>query len=366
MMLAEAAVAVDEGPRCQSRICPISRGACPGSCVFAVVMQSQSLGVIVFDCGADALVFTNNAAQALLARAGQRADYPTLRALFLPRGEAVDGYSAVRRPEPLRVGSRILGYTLYRADRFAWVLVRDITEKERLESVAEAVESMNNIGYVFSAVRHELGNPINSVKAALSVLRANVHSYSKETVADYLDRMAAELGRVENLLRSLKTFSLYERPEIRPTELGGLLEEFARLVGDEARRRGISLSVEAGGECWAACDPRALQQVLLNLFANAAEAVAGRDRSEVRLTASPADGVALVRVQDSGQGMTPEQRRMLFKPFHTTKEKGTGLGLVISRKMVARMSGTISVESDEGVGTTVTVALPQAGPEARP
>lgn len=352
-------------PTCgDARTCPISQGPCPGSCVFAEVMQSQSLGVVVFDCGADALVFANRATHLLLERAGQHADYATLRALFLPKGAAPAGPAGVRRPDPVRVGSRLLGYTLYRSGRFAWVLLRDITEKERLESIAEAVESMNNIGYVFSAVRHELGNPINSIKAALSVLRTNFDSYSRETVAEYLDRVGAELGRVESLLRSFKSFSLYERPEIEPVEMGALLGDFARLVSDDTRRRDISLSVEVEGKCWAACDPRAMRQVLLNLFANAADAVAGREGSKVRLAASLGEGLALVRIQDNGHGMSPEQRRNLFKPFHTTKEKGTGLGLVISRKMVARMSGTITVESEEGLGTTVTIALPASPAEA--
>lgn len=343
------------------RSCPITQGPCPGRCVFAEVMQTQSLGVVVFDCESDALVFANRAAQALLQRAGREADHATLRSLFLPGGEALDGFSASRRPDPVRVGSRLLGYSQYRVGRFAWVLVRDITEKARLESIAEAVETTNNIGYVFSAVRHELGNPINSLKAALSLLRASVDSCSREMLADYLDRMAAELGRVENLLRSLKTFSLYERPEIRPVELGALLLEFARLAGDETRRRGISLSVDVAGEVWAAGDPRALQQVLLNIFANAADAVAERDRRDVRLSASAADQLATLRVEDSGHGMNAEELQRAFKPFHTTKQNGTGLGLVISRKMLVRMGGTIGIESTEGVGTVVSIALPVAG-----
>ena len=207
------------------RVCPISQGPCPGECVFAHVMEGQTLGVLVFDLAAPALLFANRAARALLEKDGRPVDYESMRALFLDGGDAARRFETVGRPEPLRLGSRLIGYTLYREGPFAWALVRDITAKARLESIAEAVESMNNIGYVFSAVRHELGNPVNSIKAALSVLRANVESYSRETVAEYLDRMGAELGRVENLLRSLKTFSLYERPEIRAVDLRALLDE---------------------------------------------------------------------------------------------------------------------------------------------
>jgi signal transduction histidine kinase len=91
----------------------------------------------------------------------------------------------------------------------AWAFF-DITEKSRLESIAEAVETMNNIGYVFSAVRHELGNPINSVKAGLSVLRANIDTFSRSVVIEYVDRLSSELSRVEVLLRSLRNFSMYD------------------------------------------------------------------------------------------------------------------------------------------------------------
>lgn len=323
-------------------------------------MEGQSLGVLVFDLALRSLLFANRAARALLAGAGRVVDYEGLRELFLPAGEHPLGPYSESRPEPVRLGSRLIGYTLYREGPFAWALVRDITAKARLESIAEAVESMNNIGYVFSAVRHELGNPVNSIKAALSVLRANLDSYPRATVAEYLDLVMGEIGRVEHLLRSLRTFSLYERPDVVPVDLDGFLRAFVALVDGECKRRQLDLSLELAPGCWAACDPRALQQVMLNLFANAADAVDGRERPRARISASSAEGLVTLRLEDNGCGMDAEQLRNLFRPFHTTKDRGTGLGLVISRKMVARMSGTIAVESAAGVGTLVTITLPEA------
>ena len=97
---------------------------------------------------------------------------------------------------------------------------------------------MNSIGYVFSAVRHELGNPINSVKAALSVLRTNLDTFPREVVLEYLDRLGSELGRVEDLLRSLRSFSMYEQLEPTPVQLAPFIESFVALSRSDLERRG--------------------------------------------------------------------------------------------------------------------------------
>ncbi len=340
-----------------AQLCPISHGPCPGECIYADVMESQRLGVVVFDLGRSSLQFVNRFARDLFRRLRQAADYETLRDLLLTPGPEGDSDRPARS---LRIGTHLLGYTVYRARTFAWVYVRDITNKARLESIAEAVNTMNNIGYVFSAVRHELGNPINSVKAALSVLRANLDAYPKQTVAEYLDRIASEVGRVENLLRSLKSFSLYERPALQPVSIGPFVEQFVQFVGDDARKAGIALEAAVACDCWAICDARALQQVMLNLYANASDALRGRERPELRILLTKGEGLISLRMADTGVGIPEDDAQNLFQPFFTTKESGTGLGLVISRKLLAKMGGSIALESREGRGTTVHIALPES------
>lgn len=342
-----------------SRPCPISGSPCPGECIYAEVMDGQRLGVVVFDLGRSCLQFVNRFARDLFRSVQCEPDYGTLAPLLLTPGPEGDSDRPART---LRIGARLLGYTVYRARSFAWVYVRDITAKARLESIAEAVETMNNIGYVFAAVRHELGNPINSVKAALSVLRANLDTYPKRMVAEYLDRIGSEVGRVENLLRSLKSFSLYERPALQPVEIGAFVEEFARFVSEDAGKSGIRLEVAGGCRGWATCDPRALQQVMLNLYANASDALRQRENPELRIMVAKRDGLIAVWMADNGHGIPQDEARHLFQPFFTTKESGTGLGLVISRKLLARMGGTIAVESQEGRGTTVYLSLPESSP----
>ena len=359
MDLEEARVSDGTGAaRCAAdRACPISGSRCPGECIYADVMDSQRLGVVVFDLGRSSLQFVNRFARDLFQSVQREPDYETLAQLLLTPGPEGDSDRPART---LRVGPRLLGYTVYRARSFAWVYVRDITAKARLESIAEAVETMNNIGYVFAAVRHELGNPINSVKAALSVLRANLDTYPKPMVAEYLDRIGSEVARVENLLRSLKSFSLYERPALQPVEMGAFVQQFARFVSDDAGKSRIRVEVAADCQCWATCDPRALQQVMLNLYANASDALRQRDDPELRIMLSKRDGLITIWLADNGHGIPQREARHLFQPFFTTKESGTGLGLVISRKLLVRMGGTIVVESEEGRGTTVHVSLPES------
>jgi len=343
-----------------SKTCPISNAPCPGECIFADVMASVGLGIVVFDQNARTILFANPWARQLFARVGVPVEFEPLETLLLVR-EAVAREPLNGLAQQTRLGGRFLGFTVYSARGFAWVFVRDITEKARLESIAAAVETTNNIGYVFSAVRHELGNPINSLKVALGVLEANLDTYSKETIADYVTRMSTEVGRVERLLRSLRSFSLYERPEVVSVELSSFFHEFCNLVRPELDARGIRLQCEVSPSVIAHCDSRALHQVLLNLVTNATDALAGREDPCLTLKCVCSDSFAVIRLEDNGVGITDEQKAELFKPFSTTKPHGTGLGLVIVRKLLAAMGATISIDSVLGVGTTVSIAIPSAG-----
>jgi PAS domain S-box-containing protein len=252
---------------------------------------------------------------------------------------------------PLRADGQLVG---------AVVLFRDVSHEARLEAVAAAVESMNSLGFVFSAVRHELGNPVNSVKMALSVMRKNVGRLDPDAICGYVDRCLLELGRVEELLSSLKTYSLYEDVRLRELGLHAFVKEFSEFVVLDFAARGVVVEVaEGGADVIVSADPRALRQVLLNLVANSAEAME-KTGGRVRLVVFSEQSWGGIRVVDDGPGMSADSLRDLFQPFYTTKTSGTGLGLVIARKMMTRMNGTIEVESEPGRGTTMVLALPSA------
>ncbi|MDA8098528.1 MAG: PAS domain S-box protein [Nitrospiraceae bacterium] len=237
---------------------------------------------------------------------------------------------------------------------------RDVTEKLRLEAMAESVSMMDNIGSIFAGVRHEIGNPINSVNMLLGIVNAKLDELPREKLKEYLGRMGEQIERVEYILSSLKSFNLYETQEQRTIVIASFLESFLPLVRTDFAKRRIELTVSVSPNAVRMrVDPRALQQVLLNVLTNAADALEGRQEPVVRIAVSREKARIVIRVEDSGTGIAPERIRDVFKPFYTTKPRGTGLGLVIVRKMLAMMQGTVDLASEKGRGTTVTITVPE-------
>ena len=244
-------------------------------------------------------------------------------------------------------------------------IMRDETEQLRLESIAAAMNSMDNLGYVFAGVRHEIGNPVNNAKMALSVLLHQLDDASRETIEGYAKRALTELGRVERLLRSLKTFNIHEALHVAEIELAPVLQEVLSLIRPDLERRAISVVSDIGAgadRCHA--DPRALLQVLLNLVTNAVDALEGCEGGRILLETLREGSIVHVRVRDNGRGIAKEQLQQLFRPFFTSKLNGTGLGLVIVRKMLAQMGAGIEITSAYGEGTVADVSLRRGGNHA--
>lgn len=239
----------------------------------------------------------------------------------------------------------------------------DITEKKRLESIAEAANLMDNLGYIFAGIRHEIGNPLNSVKMALSVLDKNLDRYPRQTIREFVDRSLGELSRVEYLLKALKNFSLFETPQMESVHMGTFMENFMSLVEEDFSRKRIHIFLDVPEEdIFASTDHRAFHQVMLNLLTNAADALPQVERPMIGIAVDTTPGFVRIRVRDNGCGMTQEEQKNLFRPFFTSKPQGTGLGLVIVKKMLSKMNGTISIESSPLEGTAVTMTLPKGSP----
>ncbi|MFN7943438.1 MAG: ATP-binding protein [Thermoanaerobaculia bacterium] len=324
--------------------------------MFADVMQSANLGILVFDPAHSRLVFANKDARAILESAGIAVNYAAARAAFGYGTQADEALAA--RPDSCRLGARLVGFRTYSNGAIEWIFFRDITEQARLEAVAEAIELTNSLGHVFAAVRHEIGNPINSAKMALSVLRRNFDQLEKGVALEYLDATLAELQRVGDLLASLKSFSLYEDVQPQPLEIDAYLAEFIGFARRDYQQHGVALTQSAGAPgVLVYADPRALRQVLMNLLANAADAMAHQADARVDFKTAVTENVVVLELVDNGPGIPTEALGHLFEPFFTTKAQGTGLGLAIARKMLARMAATIAIDSAPGRGVSVVITL---------
>ena len=240
----------------------------------------------------------------------------------------------------------------------------DVTERVRLEAVAEAVTTMNNIGSIFAGIRHEIGNPINSAKMTLSVLKSKISTYSREVIEEYIERALGEISGVEYLLKTLKSFNMYETLGPQNVELKPFMDKFLSFLADDLGKKGITIESSFQPEAqWGYADPRALQQVMLNIMSNASDAMEGRDSPRIIVEVSKVDYIIRIKVTDNGCGISEEQQKRLFTPFFTSKPSGTGLGLVIAKKLLSKMNGTIEITSQRDEGTTVEILIQEGRDE---
>ncbi len=329
--------------------------------LYTSIMETIDLGIVILGIKRRDLIFKNRFASEIFQHNPNLLEYRNLLSLLLTDYGSKPDEDIFGKNYTLRFKNRLLGYTPYMiSESFIMIIIRDITERTRLESIAEAVNSMDNIGYVFSGIRHELGNPINSIKMTLSVLKRNLSEYSPASVEKFVDRAMTEISRVEFLLQALKSFSIFENPDIQTVQIDDFLTRFLALVSNDLQQSGIKISksVEANARTVSA-DPRLLHQVMMNLITNASDALAGKENRKINIRALKHDGLIAVIVEDNGCGMSKDAQANLFKPFFTTKNRGTGLGLMITLKMVTLMKGNMEIKSVKDKGTRVTVILPE-------
>jgi len=329
---------------------------------YADLLEKLDIGVIVFDPTTGKVDYRNQAVFEILKDGGDELVGDELLSLFNSEQQPSTNLTRAGSSQTIAYQGHMLGYTHYHInDRCRCIFVRNITEKLRLESIAQAVNTMDNIGFIFSGIRHEIGNPLNSIKMTLSVLRNNLAKFPPETIEEYFERAQQEIGRMEYMLKSLKNFSMFENVECQDVDLAHFMDRFLPLLSRDLESKGILLRIEGfENSIFVLVDPRALHQALLNLVANAADAVIGRERPVIALRLRFSDHLAWIYVEDNGCGMSEDEQKRLFQPFCTNKTDGNGLGLVIVQKLLTKMNASIDVQSAPGRGTTMRIALPMA------
>ena len=328
---------------------------------FAQLLEHIDIGILVLDLKQQAIDYCNAAFFEVLQDEQLCRSYQDLYELFVRDIEALDDFNlAGRVSHQVTHQGRLFGHSVYKAaSNYRCVFIRDITEKSRLESIAQAVNAMDNIGFIFSGIRHEIGNPLNSLKMALSVLQQSSEKTSPEMLKEYIGRGLADIGRMEYLLKSLKTFTMYDSVDLKDLHLVEFMGKFISLVERDFQSYGIRIITDIPLDiAGVRIDERALHQALLNIFSNAADALKEQETPEIRIRAEVRDQLMWLTIADNGCGIFPEQLRHLFQPFNTSKVNGNGLGLTITRKLLAMMDSDIDITSQSGYGTQVTIRLP--------
>ncbi|MCY1015103.1 hybrid sensor histidine kinase/response regulator [Pyxidicoccus sp. MSG2] len=250
---------------------------------------------------------------------------------------------------------------------FLVAVIRDVTDRKRLESQLMVAERMASVGTLAAGVAHEINNPLAFVCSNLSFLKERLAqaALSPEALPELREVVEeAEVGaaRVGAIVRDLRTFARADEDRLSPVDVSRVVDGALRLVRNE-------LSHRARLVCTLQPVPRVhgndvrLSQVVVNLLVNALQALPERpaDENEVRVSLRAGrPGQVELEVADNGHGMPPEVQRRIFDPFFTTKAvgEGTGLGLSICLTLVQAMGGRIDVSSTPGRGSSFRVVLP--------
>lgn len=248
-------------------------------------------------------------------------------------------------------------------EEFRLLVLEDVTEKVMLEDQLVQAEKLAAMGQLAAGIAHELGNPLSSMSSNLQYVRAGLTPDGHPGLIEPLDATLDHLDQMHRLLRGLSEFTGQRRPHYEPADLNALIRRSLAFIGKEAERHGIELAVSLA-DSLPPChlDVRAVNQVLLNVFKNAIEAMPNGGRLSVRTrlrTPAAQDGqTALVEVRDTGVGIEEGELRKVFRPLYSTKPRGTGLGLSFCRQVVEEHGGEIRLASRIGHGTTVTLTLP--------
>jgi signal transduction histidine kinase len=225
------------------------------------------------------------------------------------------------------------------------------------EPRARALEELS------AAIAHEIRNPITAAK---SLVQQILEEPAGADTAGHARVVIDELDRVERSIAHLLRFAREEPFEPQQTDLNELIDSAIDLVRDRAQRGGVRIERDAERLPSAYADGEQLRKVLANLLANALDAHAERPRPDafVRITAGQnlAGNEIWMRVRDNGPGVPPAARTKLFRPFYTSKPRGTGLGLALAHKVLARHRGSIELGEHAGDGAEFLLTFPRRAP----
>ena len=236
---------------------------------------------------------------------------------------------------------------------------RDKQLKEFTKSKIMESERLALIGQLAANVAHELNNPLQGIVTYSHLLLENESSDGSS--ASSAQKIVTQANRCRDIIRGLLDFSRQRKPDKTVCNINAVIDECIALVEYQALFHNIEIIKEFDENLpMIVVDPSQMQQVIINMVVNAAEAMDESGQLTLVTGYDPVEKVIEIKIRDSGQGIPEENVRKLFDPFFTTKDvgHGTGLGLAISYGIVREHNGSISVESELGKGTSFLVKLP--------
>ncbi len=265
--------------------------------------------------------------------------------------EPQDLVRRIQRGYVLIWGSTLAGGALIYFGLF-WIVRRAASMLHHQQDRLVASETYAALGEMSSALAHSLRNPLANIRSSAELAQEIANPAAQKNIGDIVTQVDRMSRWVRDLLVSLRPAS--DEPEA--VDLMAAIEDARQAFTPQIQRNGVQFSFSGPAEQWVASQPLQLTQILNSLFANALEAMplGGELRAEV-LTLDGQQTQLLL--SDTGKGMTEQQKRMVFKPFFTTKQGGLGVGLALVKRIMERFGGSVELSSREEEGTRVSLTF---------
>ncbi|MDQ6595023.1 ATP-binding protein [Bacillus salipaludis] len=230
---------------------------------------------------------------------------------------------------------------------------KDISErKEETEQLLQKSEKLALLGQMAAGIAHEIRNPLTSIRGFIQLFK------SGETHPDYFDIVLTELDRINSIVGEFLVLAKPTAAVFIEKDVKNLIKDVVTLINNQSILNNVQIYVEFDSDLpMVMCEENQLKQVFLNLMKNAIEAMPTGGQIDVKVKRKE-DGKILIQIIDQGVGIPEDRISTLGEPFYTTKEKGTGLGLMTCYKIIESHNGEIKITSVLDEGTTVEVTLP--------
>lgn len=233
------------------------------------------------------------------------------------------------------------------------ILIRNVTEQFEIETRIRRMQRLSEMGEMLSRIAHQIRTPLSTALLYVSQLKA----MPQQSIArSHAQSIYECLHHMSQLISDMLMFSKGEQLDVSPIEFGQIMRELKTTLHTRVRKRFNFHCREETGQQRILANSKALTSALENLITNALEA--SQEHQLVDIECSHDDQVLRILIKDQGCGMSPQVLERVFDPFFTTKQDGTGLGMAVVRAVVEAHAGTIHIESDVDMGTTVMIELP--------